>query len=119
MKKKNLYGMLGFLSLLGMIGIVTEEKAFLSFFAFALDFQYFWIPSDEMLEDYMNRSAGRGFLFGMISMAVGTLSSIVVGMPANHALMTGCTLGWSVSVVVYSLCSAYYGFRERRGMQDD
>ena len=50
MKKKNLYGYLGFLSLLGLIGIFTEERSFLAFFAFAVDFQYFFIPSVEMLE---------------------------------------------------------------------
>ena len=35
MKKKNLYGYLGFLSLLGLIGIFTEERSFLAFFAFS------------------------------------------------------------------------------------
>ena len=104
MKKKNLYGYLGFLSLLGLIGIFTEERSFLAFFAFAVDFQYFFIPSDEMLEEYMNRATSRGFL---------------IGMPSSQALMIGCTLGWGVSVAVYSLSSAYYGFKESRGMQDD
>ena len=31
-------GLLGLLSLLGFVGIFTEEKYFLSFFAFAVDF---------------------------------------------------------------------------------
>ena len=36
------YGCLGFLSLLGILGIVTEERTFLAFFGFAVDFQYFF-----------------------------------------------------------------------------
>lgn len=119
MKKKNLCGLLGFLSLLGLIGIFTGERSFLVFFAFAVDFQYFFIPNDEMLELYMNRSAARGFVFGMLSMTIAVLFSILVGMPTGQALMTGCTLGWGVSVMVYSLSSAYYGFQESRGAHDD
>ena len=49
MKKQMLYGMLGFLSLLGFVGLFTEERSFLGFFAFAVDFQYFFLKSDEML----------------------------------------------------------------------
>ena len=119
MKKKNLYGYLGLLSLLGLIGIFTEERSFLAFFAFAVDFQYFFIPSDEMLEEYMNRATSRGFIFGMISMAAAVLVAFLIGMPSSQALMPGCTLEWGVSVAVYSLSSAYYGFKESRGMQDD
>lgn len=63
MKKQNWYGLLGFLSLLGWIGVFTQERVFLLFFAFAVDFQYFFLPSDEMLEESMARCAARGFLF--------------------------------------------------------
>lgn len=49
MKKQILYGMLGFLSLLGFAGVFTEARGFLGFFAFAVDFQYFFLKSDEML----------------------------------------------------------------------
>ena len=38
MKKQNWYGLLGFLSLLGWIGVFTQERVFLLFFAFAVDF---------------------------------------------------------------------------------
>ena len=34
MKKKRWYGLLGLLSLLGFIGVFTQERAFLGFFAF-------------------------------------------------------------------------------------
>ena len=54
--KRYLYGLMGLLSLLGFIGIFTEVKSFLGFFAFAVDFEYFFIKSDEMLEEYMNKS---------------------------------------------------------------
>lgn len=68
--KRYLYGLMGLLSLLGFIGIFTEAKSFLGFFAFAVDFEYFFIKSDEMLEEYMNKSASRAFYCGMISVAL-------------------------------------------------
>ena len=36
--KRYLYGLMGLLSLLGFIGVFTEAKSFLGFFAFAVDF---------------------------------------------------------------------------------
>ena len=35
--KRYLYGLMGLLSLLGFIGIFTEAKSFLAFFAFVVD----------------------------------------------------------------------------------
>ena len=64
MKKQILYGMLGFLSLLGFAGVFTEARGFLGFFAFAVDFQYFFLKSDEMLEAQLARSASRAFVSG-------------------------------------------------------
>ena len=69
MKKQILYGMLGFLSLLGFAGVFTEARGFLGFFAFAVDFQYFFLKSDEMLEAQLARSASRAFVVGMLMMA--------------------------------------------------
>ena len=60
-QRRWLYGLMGLLSLLGLIGIFTKERSFLFFFAFLVDFEYFFLKSDEMLEDYMNRSASRAF----------------------------------------------------------
>ena len=72
-QRRWLYGLMGLLSLLGLIGIFTKERSFLFFFAFLVDFEYFFLKSDEMLEDYMNRSASRAFFCGMIATAAVTL----------------------------------------------
>ena len=75
LSKRWLYGSMGFLSLLGLIGIFTEERGFLAFFAFAVDFEFFFLPSDEMVDSYMTRSAARGFFCGMLSVAVVALAA--------------------------------------------
>ena len=118
--KRYLYGLMGLLSLLGFIGIFTEAKSFLAFFAFAVDFEYFFIKSDEMLEEYMNKSASRAFYCGMISVALVSFVCFFDGLKeVKEALITGLAFGWAVSVIIYALSTAYYGFKEKWGLEND
>ena len=118
--KRYLYGLMGLLSLLGFIGIFTEAKSFLAFFAFAVDFEYFFIKSDEMLEEYMNKSASRAFYCGMISVALVSFVCFFAGLnEEKEALITGLASGWAVSVAIYALSTAYYGFKEKWGLEND
>lgn len=118
--KRYLYGLMGLLSLLGFIGIFTEAKSFLAFFAFAVDFEYFFIKSDEMLEEYMNKSASRAFYCGMISVALVSFVYFFAGLKEEkEALITGLASGWAVSVAIYALSTAYYGFKEKWGLEND
>ena len=111
---------MGLLALLGLIGIFTEAKSFLAFFAFAVDFEYFFIKSDEMLEEYMNKSASRAFYCGMISVALVSFVCFFAGLKEEkEALITGLASGWAVSVAIYALSTAYYGFKEKWGLEND
>ena len=78
MADKRWYGLIGLLSLLGFVGVFTGEKYFLGFFAFAVDFQYFFAKADEMQEGQILRSAARGFFAGR-GVAVYALSSFLCG----------------------------------------
>lgn len=108
-----LYGLMGLLSLLGFIGVFTEERLFLCFFAFAVDFQYFFIKSDEMMEEYMNKSAARAFHLGMVTTAIMAVVSFFGGSQNGYeALLLGFAVGWAVAVVVHSFSILYYKFKE-------
>lgn len=118
--RRYLYGMIGFLSLLGFIGVFSEERIFLAFFAFAVHFMYFFVKSDEMLEQYMNRSASRAFYCGMAVVAVVSLFCFFARHAAGgEALLTGFSAGWAVSIAVYALSAAYYGLKETWGLAHD
>lgn len=119
MKKQYLYGSLGLLSLLGFIGVLTEERSFLAFFAFAVDFQYFFLPSDEMAEAQLTRAAALGFVAGMLAMAGATLGTLVLGSDPGRALAAGCAAGWAVSVVMFAGLTVLYGLRESWGLDRD
>ena len=118
MSKTKWYGCLGFLSLLGLVGVLTPQREFLSFFDVAVDFEYFFLPSDEMVEQYMNRSAARGFVAGMLVMAAVTVGSLLIGQQSGPALLTGCVAGWAAAVIAQALSAAYYGFREKQGAKE-
>ena len=83
MADKRWYGLIGLLSLLGFVGVFTGEKYFLGFFAFAVDFQYFFAKADEML-----------------------------GGGTTEALYLSSGLGWGVGAAVYALSSFLCGCRE-------
>ena len=84
-----LEGLLGLLSVLGFVGVFTEERMFLAFFAFA----------------YADM-----FLTGAV-----TLGGILWGLPAGRALLYGILWGWAAAVVVQSLSVAFCRFRESWG----
>ena len=115
--KKTYYleGLLGLLSLLGFVGLFTEERMFLAFFAFACNFQYFFIPADEMMTAYMNRSAARAFYGDMFLTGGGALGGILAGLPAGRALLYGILAGWAAAGVGQSGSVALYRLRESWG----
>ena len=50
-RRRYLYGSLGLLSLLGFVGVLTQERVFLLFFTFAVDFGHWFRKNDEMVEE--------------------------------------------------------------------
>ena len=118
--KRYLYGLMGLLSLLGFIGIFTEAKSFLAFFAFAVDFEYFFIKSDEMLEEYMNKSASRAFYCGMSSGALVSVVCCFAGLKEEReGLITGLASGGAGSGASEAGATRYYGFKEKWGLEND
>lgn len=118
--RRYLYGLMGLLSLLGFIGIFTDNRSFLAFFAFVVDFEFFFIKTDEMLEEYMNKSASRAFYCGMVTTAVVALVCFFVNKYAeNVALLYGFASGWGVSVAVHGFSIGYYKFKESWGLEHD
>ena len=120
MKRHYLYGLLGLLSLLGFVGVFTQERAFLAFFAFAVDFTHFFQRKDEMAVAYLNRSAALGFHWGMAATGVVAAGAFFLqGQESSQALVTGLAAGFAVAVVVHALAELYFVTRERWGLTYD
>ena len=119
--RKFMYGSMGFLSFIGFSWYYHQrKKVFFSFLHFVIDFDYWFMKSDEMLEEYMSKSAARGFYSGMITTTLMTLFSFLVESNTSHnALSTGLSYGWSIAIIMYSLSTAYYGLKEKWGLEND
>lgn len=115
-----LYGCMGFLSLLGFIGIFSDERYFLAFFAFLVDFEYLFAQSDEMMNEYLNKSAAFAFYLGTITMAAATLGHyLLFAQDGYQALVSGLACGWVVSILVHTIMVMAYTVRERLGVSRD
>jgi len=119
-KKRVLYGLMGLLSLIGFIGVFTDDKIYLAFFVFVVHFQFLFIKSDEMFEAYMNRSAAIAFYFGMITVAIVTTAAYFLKTSTGaEALLYGFASGWVVSILAYAGLIAYHSIMEGGGLEHD
>ena len=118
MKLKHLFASTGFLALLGLIGIFTDQRAFLTFFAFAVDFEYFFVKADEMWEMYMCRSAAKSFCLGMIAMAFTSLGTFIATGEGNESLVAGLAAGWAAAVAANAVLVAIYSFSASRALEE-
>ena len=107
-----LEGLLGLLSLLGFVGLFTEERMFLAFFAFACNFQYFFPRAPWGGPAYRTRAAARAFCGVWVLTGGVALGGTLAGWPAGRALLYGILAGWAAAVVVQSVSVAFYRFRE-------
>ena len=107
MKLKHLFASTGFLALLGLIGIFTDQRAFLAFFAFAVDFEYFFVKADEMWELYMCRSA-----------AFTSLGTFIATGEGNESLVAGLAAGWAAAVAANAVLVAIYSFSASRALEE-
>lgn len=115
-----LYGCMGFLSLLGFIGVFSDERIFLAFFAFVVDFEYLFTKPDEMMNEYLNKSAAFGFYLGTITMAIATLFYyLFIIQDGSAALIIGLSSGWVVSIMVHTFMVVSYSIKERLGAMND
>lgn len=111
---KNRYGCIGFVSLLGIWGLYAEEPLFLSFFAFVVFFEYFWVMPDEMFLDTMKKCAAAAFFSNLFVTVTAAFVLSHFGLGGNP-LAGGAALGFGVSIAVFALLSFFFDLRERSG----
>jgi hypothetical protein len=63
--KVNKLGLLSALALLGILGMVTENKPLIGFLGFAYYVRYFFVTPDEMFQQNVRRAASIGFFSGV------------------------------------------------------
>ena len=99
----------------GYTGNCHGERSFLAFFGFAVDFQYFFRKTDEMMIEYEQSLFARAFMCGMLITAVVTLIYAVAMGSASYRDRLGVEAHrcW-----FYALSTAWYGIKESCGGQE-
>lgn len=115
---KNRYGCIGFVSLLGFWGLFGGQPLFLSFFAFAIFFEYFWITPDEMFINTMRRCAAAAFFTNLAVTIVGTVLLSHFDLSGNP-LAGGTALGFGISIAVFALLTFFMELKERIAAKND
>lgn len=115
---KNKYGCIGFLSLLGFWGLFGKEPIFLSFFTFAIFFEYFWVTPDEMFIDTMRKCATIAFVTNLAITTLGTLAFSYFEN-SDNPLAGGTALGFGISIAVFALLTFIMELKERVAVKND
>lgn len=115
---KNKYGLIGFISLLGFWGLYSDEEIFLSFFAFIVFFQYFWIVPDELFIETLRKCAARAF-FANIVITIVTTFLLSFFEISRNPMAAGTSLGFSIAIAIFALSIFILEWKQRRGAIDD
>lgn len=116
---KRRYGLLGLLSLVGILGIITHNSSLYPFLAFALFFEYLFIKPDEMFIENMRKAAAWAFYANLAITTAITCYYIAVKQQSEIALLKGIGTGFGVSLIIFSLVSAWFDWKDRRGISND
>ncbi len=114
---KRRYGLIGLFSIIGIAGLAIQNASLYPFLAFAIFFEYLFIEPDEMFVDHMRKAASWAFYTELAVAALITCISIVPF--SETALQKGAGAGFGIALVVFCLTTAYYDWKDRRGISND
>ncbi len=114
---KSRYGLIGLFSIVGVMGVVTQNTSLYPFLAFVVFFEYLFVEPDEMFVENMRKAASWAFYTQLAIVALITCASIVP-FPET-ALQKGAAAGFGIALVVFCLTTAYFDWKDRRGVLND
>lgn len=113
------YGLIGFFSLIGLIGFYTNNPIYFPFLAFALFFEYFFVETDEMFITNMRKAASWAFYTNLAITTLATGYLVFVENQADIALTKGVGLGFGVAIMIFSFVTAWFDWKDRHGVSND
>ncbi|GEA13850.1 hypothetical protein E308F_00900 [Moorella sp. E308F] len=107
---KNKLGYLSLLAVLGTLGFLTDNKAYLGFWGFLYYIRYFFVIPDELFKANVQKAATPAFFTGLASSAVTIMLRVLMN---NDALPTlGMGLGMALSIFVFTVILMVCEIRE-------
>lgn len=114
---KRRYGLIGLFSIIGVMGVITQNTSLYPFLAFVIFFEYLFVEPDEMFVSNMRKAASWAFYTELVITAL--ITCIAIFLFPETALQKGAGAGFGVALVVFCLTTAYFDWKERRGVSDD
>ncbi len=108
----NKLGFLSVLALLGILGIVTENKPLIGFLSFFYYVRYFFVTPDEMFVQNVRKAASIGFFSGV--WAIGLSIAIHILFPAflsSNMTLASCYI---VSMFCFTIALMVLEVKEQR-----
>ena len=109
---KRRYGLLGLLSLIGVLGLVSGNRVYLPFLAWAVFFRYLFVEADEMFTANLGRAAAWAFYLQLAATTGITLLAAGGGQPPETALLRGIGVGFGLALMGFALLAAWFEWRE-------
>jgi len=111
-----LYGLIGLLSLLGIVGLYTEEKYLLFFFFAVVDFKFLFKKPDEMQIEQLKKAGALACYCAMVAFPISMVISLFLfrfeflnAWILSNAILIGILFG------VQSIAMIYFSYAESRG----
>ena len=98
---KRRYGLLGLLSLIGVLGLVSGNRV------------YLFVEADEMFTANLGRAAAWAFYLQLAATTGITLLAAGGGHPPETALLRGIGVGFGLALMGFALLAAWFEWRER------
>lgn len=113
------YGLIGFFSLIGLIGFYSHNPIYFPFLAFALFFEYFFVKTDEMFITNMRKAASWAFYANLAVTTLVTCYFAFVENKADIALTKGVGFGFGIAIMIFSFVTVWFDWKDRRGVSND
>lgn len=113
MKKRNALGWMGFVSLLAILGFLTENKGYFGFLGFVYYFRYFKVVADELFLENIQKSATIAFFCGLIATLLLIPIKIFIATELGSEVVFAA--GFVVSLLIFTMQLTYREYKEQSG----
>jgi len=107
---KNKLGFLSLLAVLGILGFISDNRAYLGFWGFLYYVRYFFVIPDELFKTNVQKAATPAFFTGLASSAVTVVLKALLNDGA--LLAAGMGLGMALSIFVFTVILLVRELRE-------
>lgn len=114
---KNKLALFGFVSLLGFLGVFTENHWYLGYFGFLVFFRYLTVIPDELFYANVRKAGSYAFFTGFTAEVIILLICLFF-FQVNQAAVFGAVLGSAIALIVFTFSFSHFENMERKGLPE-